>query len=115
MCALVLAAAILGMPLIQETVYEPGPGITLPTVVKEVKPGYTQRAMRERVEGTVWLTAVVRTSGEPSQIRVTKSLDYDLDTKAEEALREWRFKPGTREGKAVPVRITVEMSFTLKK
>ena len=115
MFALVLAAAIVFLPVAQETVYEAGPGITLPTVIKEVKPEYTPRAMREKVQGTVWLTAVVQTTGEPTEIQVSKPLHSELDTMAEDALRQWRFKPGMREGKAVPVRITVEMAFTLKK
>ncbi len=115
MFALVLAVAIVFLPLAQETVYEAGPGITLPAVVKEVKPEYTPRAMREKAEGTVWLSAVVQTTGEPTDIRVTKPLHSELDTMAVEALEQWRFRPGMREGKAVPVRITVEMSFTLKK
>jgi hypothetical protein len=29
-------------------------------------------------------------------------------------LSEWRFKPGSRDGKAVPVRVTIQMTFTLK-
>ena len=98
----------------QQTVYEAGPGITLPRVVKEVKPQYTRKAMDERVQGTVWLGCVVATNGRPTDITVTKALHPDLDEAAVDALEQWQFKPGSKDGEPVPVRITVELTFTLK-
>jgi hypothetical protein len=29
-------------------------------------------------------------------------------------MRQWEFKPGTKEGKAVAVKVVVEMTFSLK-
>jgi hypothetical protein len=29
-------------------------------------------------------------------------------------MKQWEFKPGTKDGKAVPVEVAVEMTFTLK-
>ena len=37
--------------------YRPGSGITLPSVLREVKPAYTADAMRAKVQGSVWLGA----------------------------------------------------------
>ena len=68
MKTLVAGAILILLPLVQDTVYEAGPGITLPVVVREVKPQYTPRAMQERVAGSVKMTTVVRTDGTPSQI-----------------------------------------------
>jgi TonB family protein len=47
---------------------------------------------------------------------VTRSLDgvLGLDQAAIEALEQWRFKPGTKDGKAVDVHVHVELTFTLK-
>lgn len=55
-------------------VYRPGedPGITLPKVVKEVKPVYTPAAMQAKIQGTVWLTAVVLASGDVGEVAVSK-------------------------------------------
>jgi beta-lactamase regulating signal transducer with metallopeptidase domain len=39
------------------------PGVTLPKVISEVKPQYTPEAMQAKIEGTVIMTAVVRTDG----------------------------------------------------
>jgi periplasmic protein TonB len=99
-----------------QDVVDPGPGVTLPTVVKEVRPEYTPEAQRARIEGRVLLTAVVRTNGTVDNVAVERSLDptFGLDQQAIKAMKEWEFKPGTKDGKPVAVRIHVEMTFTLK-
>jgi periplasmic protein TonB len=112
--AVVVLVAGFAPTLAQEQIFESGPGITLPIPVKEVKPQYTPRAMAERVQGTVWMKVVVRPDGKTSDIVVEKALHPELDEQAVAALRQWEFKPGSREGKPVPVRVTVEMTFTLK-
>jgi TonB family protein len=100
----------------QEVVDGKDPGVTLPKVVSEVVPQYTREAMQARIEGTVLLTTVVRTDGTPGDIEITQSLDaeHGLDQQAVAALGQWRFEPGLKNGKPVPVRITVEMRFRLK-
>jgi TonB family protein len=98
----------------QPRVYEAGPGITLPSVIKEVRPDYTQDAKSRGVQGSVWMKTVIATDGRPTDITVTKSLDTDLDAAALNALKDWEFKPGTKDGEPVPVRVTIEMTFKLK-
>jgi TonB family protein len=102
-----------------QKIYKPGQdtGVTLPRVVREVKPVYTAAAMQAKIQGTVWMTAVVLENGDVGEVAVVKSLDqeYGLDQQAIDATRQWKFEPGTREGKPVPVEITIEMTFTLKK
>jgi TonB family protein len=97
-------------------VYQPGNGVTLPRVLREVKPAYTSDAMRAKVQGTVLLQCVVRPDGAVSDIQVLRSLDsvFGLDQEAIKAARQWRFAPGTRMGQAVPVQITIELTFTLR-
>jgi TonB family protein len=84
--------------------------------VHQVNPEYTPEALRAKLEGTVLLQAVVRTHGVPSDISVLRSLDrrFGLDQQAVAALKQWRFAPGQREGRPVPVLVQVEMSFSLK-
>jgi len=91
-------------------------GVTLPSVVSETKPVYTQEAKDAKIQGLVLLSVVVKTDGTVGDVKVTRSLDskYGLDKAAEDAARLWRFKPGTKGGKAVPVEVTLEMRFTLK-
>jgi TonB family protein len=54
--------------------------------------------------------------GSVGEVRITKSLDqqYGLDEQAIKALVQWQFKPGTKDGKPADVRISIEMSFSLK-
>ena len=97
-------------------VYQPGNGVTLPRILREVKPAYTSDAMRAKVQGTVLLQCVVRPDGSVTDIQVLRSLDsvFGLDQEAIKAARQWRFAPGTRMGSAVPVQITIELTFTLR-
>jgi TonB family protein len=91
-------------------------GVTAPKLVKETKPGYTPEALHARIEGFVRLEAVVLPSGKVGNVKITQSLDkeYGLDDRAVAAVKQWQFEPGRKDGKAVPVRIEIEMSFTLK-
>ena len=101
----------------QEVVDGKAAGVTLPRVISEAKPQYTPEAMRARIQGTVIMAAIVRTDGTPSDIEISRSLDteYGLDEQAVAALGLWRFEPGRKDGKPVAVRVTVEMTFTLRK
>ena len=96
--------------------YRPGSGIELPRVLREVKPQYTSDAMRAKVQGTVWLEAIVMPDGSVGRVSVVKSLDpvFGLDEEAVKAARQWRFAPGTRLGQPVPVIVTIELTFTLR-
>jgi TonB family protein len=96
--------------------YRPGAGITLPTVVREVKPAYTADAMRAKVQGSVWLECIVMPDGSVGDVKVTRSLDpiFGLDQEAIKAAKNWRFRPGMRQGEPVPVIITIELTFTLR-
>lgn len=90
--------------------------IALPKVVHEVKPEYTPEAMQARVQGAVFMSVVVLASGEVGDVAVTQSLDkeHGLDRQAIDAVRQWKFEPGTKDGKPVPVEVEIEMRFTLK-
>jgi protein TonB len=96
--------------------YRPGNGVTVPVLIKEVKPSYTSDAMRAKVQGTVLLECIVRQDGTVTDVRVVRSLDptFGLDLEAIKAAREWRFRPGTRFGEPVPVLVTIELMFTLR-
>jgi len=97
-------------------VFKPGSGVELPRVKKEVRPKYTADARARRIQGVVWIEAVVLPDGKVGEVAVTKSLDsvYGLDRQALHAARKWRFAPGRHLGKPVPVLVTIEMTFTLK-
>jgi TonB family protein len=72
--------------------------------------------MQNRIEGKVGLETVVLSDGKVGDVKVVQSLDkiYGLDDNAVKAMKQWEFKPGMKDGKAVAVRIHVDMAFTLK-
>jgi TonB family protein len=92
----------------------PGGEVKAPALVHEVKPRYTEGAMRARVQGFVRLEAVVGVDGTVGDVRITTPLDPELDVQAIDALKQWTFKPGTRPDEPVPVLVEIEMTFTLK-
>ena len=94
--------------------YQPGDGVTVPVLVMEVKPAYTEGAMRRRVQGTVGANCVVLADGKVGDCTVTHPLDAELDQQAIKAMKAWQFKPGTKDDKPVAVEVAIEMSFTLR-
>lgn len=97
-------------------VYRPGPGIRIPTPIREVRPRYTVEAMRAKVEGSVLLEAIVLADGTVGEVHLIKSLDpnFGLDEEAMKAARQWRFSPGARFGEPVAVRVSLTLTFTLR-
>jgi protein TonB len=97
-------------------VFKPGDGVSLPRLLTEVKPQYTKEVMDAKIQGTVWLRAVVLASGDVGDVKVVQSLDdkYGLDRNAVTAAGQWKFVAGRKDGKPVAVEVTIEMTFTLK-
>lgn len=98
------------------SVFGVGNGVTSPIPIKRAQPSYTADAMRRRLQGVVVLNCVVQTDGTCSDIRVVRSLDmvFGLDQQAIASAREWRFRPGMRFGRPVPVQVTLEIAFSIR-
>jgi len=97
-------------------VYRVGAGVSAPVVLFSPKPKYTEAAMRARIQGEIRLSCVVNTDGLCEDIKIVQSLDTDngLDDEAMNSLRQWRFRPGTLDGKPVKVLVSVELQFNLR-
>jgi len=95
--------------------YEPGNGVTSPTLIRKEDPKYTSEAMRAKITGEVHLDAVVLANGTVQVLGIAKSLDktFGLDEAAKEASKKWLFSPGMKDGKPVPVHVTLIMEFRL--
>jgi protein TonB len=109
------AVVLAGTALAQDRVYEIGNGVKAPVLIKEVKPNYTAGAMRRKVEGLVEMQVVVLADGAVADdVKVSRSLDDELDQEAIKAVKQWKFRPGTKDDYPVAVQVHVEMSFTLR-
>jgi TonB family protein len=93
--------------------YRIGGGVSAPTVLVKVDPEYSEEARKAKLQGTVILYVVVDERGNPRDLRVIRSLGLGLDQKAIEAVERWKFRPGKKDGKAVPVQATIEINFRL--
>ena len=87
---------------------------TTPVLIKDVKAAYTPEAMRKKQQGRVGLALTVKPDGTVGKVRVTQHLSPELDAEAVKAVKQWRFKPGTKNGKPVPVETDAEMTFALR-
>ena len=94
----------------------PGEGaLSAPVAVQKVDPAYPAEAMRENVEGTVVLYAVIHSDGRVSDVRVLKSVDERLDASARAALVRWQFRPATKGGEPIALETVVHIPFALPK
>jgi periplasmic protein TonB len=82
-----------------------------PVVILKVEPQYTEEARQAKLQGTVVLYVEVGPDGMAHNIKVQRPLGMGLDEKAIEAVQQWRFRPGMRDGKPSTVAATVEVNF----
>lgn len=94
-----------------DEIYKVGGDVKPPKVTHYVEPDTSSQD--GFVDGVVRISAVVNLDGAPSDLLVVKGLSQDEDKLAMEALKQWRFSPGTKSGKPVRVKINVEIAFHL--
>ncbi len=99
---------------VNEPVYSVGRGITPPRPIYDREPEFSDEARRKKISGSVTLTLIVTPKGEVTDIKVVHSLGTGLDEKAIEAVKQWRFKPATKDGQPVAVQIAVEVDFKIR-
>jgi periplasmic protein TonB len=94
--------------------YRPGSGIAAPTIVREVKPDYTEEGRRRGLEGDVVVEIIVRSDGTVGSVKLLSGLGAGLDQRAMDAVKQWRFNPATRYGTPVDVIVEVAVEFKLR-
>jgi len=88
-------------------------GLTPPVLVWKIDPDYSDPARAAKVQGVVMLRVEIDSAGRIRGVSVDRGLGLGLDEKAVEAVRRWRFLPGTRNGRAVVTSAIVEVHFRL--
>ncbi|HEY0944451.1 MAG TPA: energy transducer TonB [Opitutaceae bacterium] len=116
-CAAALGAATL--PALAGDQLEPFPkpaeGMPgeMPQLVSSVRPLYPEKLRAENVQGEVQVALVVNTKGEPTRVRAFFSTHADFEAPAVEAVKQWKFTPGKKDGRAVNTQIVVPIKFEL--
>jgi TonB family protein len=90
-----------------------GGGVTPPSLAYKIEPEYSEEARMARVEGTVLVRATIGADGTAQNMQVVKGMGLGLNEKALQAISQWKFKPGTKDGQAVPVLANIEVNFRL--
>ena len=91
-----------------------GGNVKAPVAVTRVDPIYTEAARRARIQGFVVIEAVIDRQGNVTEARVLKPLPLGLDLAALEAVKRWKFRPGTLNGQPVPVYYNLTVNFQLQ-
>ena len=89
--------------------------LSTPVVTDKVDPAYPADLMRDQVEGTVILYAVIRADGSVGDVRVLQSLQENLDANACRALGRWHFRPAMKNGVPVDLEAVVRIPFKARK
>lgn len=89
--------------------------LVAPAIAEYTTPAlYSDQARRRRTEGVVTIALRVDEQGDVSNVRVVRSLGDGLDQNALVAVRQWRFRAGTRNGRRVAMDAEVDIEFTLR-
>lgn len=90
------------------------PGLIPPQLVHSVRPAYTSKGVRESIQGEVLIEALITVDGNVSEPRLLEGLlDEELNRRAVEAVLEWRFRPGRKDGQAVAVIAILSIDFRI--
>ncbi len=87
--------------------------LTGPVPTHKADPRYPPDLILENVQGEVVLYAIIRENGSVDSIQVIRSLDPVLDRNTMEALAEWEFQPGMRNGVPVALEAVIHIPFRI--
>ncbi|HEX4155672.1 MAG TPA: energy transducer TonB [Acidobacteriaceae bacterium] len=97
----------------QETPLHADGSVHPPILIRNASPEYTAAARKAKLSGDVELSLRVDKKGNPSHIRVVRGMGMGLNQKAVEAVRQYKFKPATQNGKPVAVDLVVDVNFQI--
>ncbi len=88
--------------------------IHAPVPLDQPRPAYSEEAREQKHEGVVVLRVEVGPDGRVSNVTVRRPLGLGLDEKAQEAVRQWVYKPALRDGRPVAVQFDLSINFRLE-
>lgn len=82
-----------------------------PRVIFQRAPVYPAELQRQQRKGTVYVVFMVDQEGRVNGPKVERTSDPAFDKAALEAVRQWRFEPGTRGGERVQFKMGIPITF----
>lgn len=94
-------------------VFAVGNGVTAPVPIYKPEPPYTKAARDVKIQGVVVLSLIIGADGAVKDATIIESLDQGLDQNAVNTIKTWKFNPAMKDGKPVPCKVMVEVSFKI--
>jgi TonB family protein len=94
-------------------VYRVKDGQTAPHLISKTEPEYTEEARAAKYTGTVVLSVVIGTDGLAHNMKIIRGIGFGLNQRATDAVSQWKFAPGIKDGQPVPVMANIEVNFRL--
>lgn len=91
-----------------------GGDVKPPEKLSAPQPLYNEIARQARVQGVVIVQAIIDKEGNVTNVKILKGLPFGLDQSAADAIKKWRFKAATLNGKPVAVYYNLTVNFTLQ-
>jgi protein TonB len=96
----------------QSSNVEKPPLVTQPELINPVDPQYPVDPVHHP-EGTVIVEATVTAEGTVSNVELVQSVYPSYDNSVVEAVKKWRYKAGTVNGKPSEMKVRIPMTFKL--
>jgi protein TonB len=91
-----------------------GGDVKAPVATHRPEPRYTDTARKAHLTGVVIVEATIDKNGNVDRVKVLKGLDLGLSQQAVEAVKQWKFRPGTLNGEPVDVLFNLTVNFTMQ-
>jgi protein TonB len=82
-----------------------------PRPIFQRPPTYPAELRKQKRQGTVYVLFTVDRQGRVADAKVDQSTDPAFERPAIEAVKQWKFEPGTRKGEPVQFRMRVPITF----
>jgi len=91
-----------------------GGNVTEPVKISAPSPIYPEAARRARLEGVVILECIIDKTGNVKSVKVLRGMPLGLTDSAADAVKKWRFRASTLNGKPVEVLYVLTVTFRLQ-
>jgi TonB family protein len=88
-----------------------------PLIIRRIEPAYPPYAQTLKVEGQVTVNTLISEYGDVLQVNTTRGIEgnFGFERAAENAIKQWKFKPAQKDGVNVRVWKPFTIGFKLKK